>query len=677
MATSQLGMMQHMVPTRFDELKAAGHLPTPTGVALAILRLADSDRASVSEITRVLESDPAMAGRILKLANSALSGALRRVPSVRDAVTRLGVRAVRNTALCFSVLSQSRNRGCKQFDYNRYWSRSLATGVAAQAASAQVQRVSADEAFTCGLLCQVGALALASIYPTEYGSILEQCQDGNGSRLIDLEHELLAIDHNELTAAMLADWGLPDACVQAAGVYERADTRDLTPGSGAESMARLLSLAAQLADVCVAEDERRSSLLPALFTYAETLGISVPDLILLGDRLADEWHEWGKILNVPTMPVTSFADLSERSRQSAPGDALAITPVDFATARPRSRPAVPNAHSDAEAAVEADRAGSSSASLNILAVVADPNELRVLTKCLTAVGHRVITARNGNEALRLVFETAPHLVVTDWIMPELDGLAFCKALRQTKIGQETYIILLTGDDREEQLIEALEAGADDYIVKPVKPRPLVARIRAGHRVVQLQQEVQRDKEELRRYMGELAVANRKLQQDAFTDALTGLPNRRYALKRLEEEWTNSIRTRQPLACMIADIDYFKAVNDTFGHDVGDVVIRETATVMTYAFRTSDAVCRLGGEEFLIVCPNAELTTATACAERMRVQVADNVIRTTGYEGNVTVSVGVAARLAGMHQISDLLKAADLAVYQAKQSGRNRVRTASS
>jgi len=196
--------------TRFDELKATNQLPSPTGVALAILRLAESEKSTAQDITRVLQSDPAVCGRLLKITNSAFSGHARPVTSVREAVIQLGVRMVRNVALSFSLVSQHDRGACSAFDYAGFWSHSLAMGVAAQAGAHHTGEIPPQEAFTCGLLAQVGRLALASIYPTANKEILDHIGKGGPNELRALERASLDTDHNELTVAMLRDWGLPD-----------------------------------------------------------------------------------------------------------------------------------------------------------------------------------------------------------------------------------------------------------------------------------------------------------------------------------------------------------------------------------------------------------------------------------------------------------------------------------
>jgi diguanylate cyclase (GGDEF)-like protein len=171
---------------------------------------------------------------------------------------------------------------------------------------------------------------------------------------------------------------------------------------------------------------------------------------------------------------------------------------------------------------------------------------------------------------------------------------------------------------------------------------------------------------------ELGVANRKLQQAALTDALTGLYNRRYALDRLDREWAIATRSGQPLACLVIDIDHFKRVNDTYGHDVGDLVLLATAKVLCDSLRQSDVVCRLGGEEFVVIGPGMDWERAALCAERLRAATERNVLAVAGGKLHVTLSIGAAVRTARTQGPACLLKAADETTYAAKQGGRNRV-----
>jgi diguanylate cyclase (GGDEF)-like protein len=172
---------------------------------------------------------------------------------------------------------------------------------------------------------------------------------------------------------------------------------------------------------------------------------------------------------------------------------------------------------------------------------------------------------------------------------------------------------------------------------------------------------------------DLGLKKRQLQGAVWTDFLTALPNRRYAIERPEKEWRSSLRTGKGLSVAMVDIDHFKRVNDCYGHDVGDIVLRETARVLRRVTRRGDQVCRLGGEEFLVINVNSDLASAVSCAERLRSGVERHVIECPGFRGGVTISLGV-AELGPEMDVDLLLKVADQAVYEAKAAGRNRICT---
>ena len=247
-----------------------------------------------------------------------------------------------------------------------------------------------------------------------------------------------------------------------------------------------------------------------------------------------------------------------------------------------------------------------------------------------------------------------------------------RALRATRVGRRMYILLLAPNDDDDRLIDAFESGADDFLLKPFRPKVLTARFHAGQRVVRLQQELERDREEVRHFAAELAISNRRLQEVALTDALTGFPNRRYAIDRMHQEWVTATRNRRPLSCMIIDLDGFKLINDTHGHDVGDMVLRQAADALREALRGQDVICRTGGDEFLVICPETGLTSAMICAERLRASVDALLIETGGPALELTVSIGVAMRDGAMADLDALIKQADRGAYMAKRQGRNRV-----
>ncbi|MDA0236798.1 MAG: GGDEF domain-containing protein, partial [Proteobacteria bacterium] len=202
-------------------------------------------------------------------------------------------------------------------------------------------------------------------------------------------------------------------------------------------------------------------------------------------------------------------------------------------------------------------------------------------------------------------------------------------------------------------------------------RTLRARLRAARHYVQLLEAWERDRAQLKQFAAELAISNRRLAHAAMTDLLTNLPNRRSGMNALAKAWAASSRFEQPLSVMMLDIDHFKRINDGHGHAVGDTVLRDVAQAIQHSARKDDSMCRMGGEEFLVICPNTDLKAAVQAAERLRRMVERLRIQAGETEIQISVSIGVATREVGMTETDALVNAADRALYRAKQAGRNR------
>lgn len=615
----------------FEELKHSGQLPTPAGVGMQILVLTQNEDCSMDEIVRAIQVDPALTGKIVKLASSVQASGSLTVSTVKEAAMRLGTRTVSNVALGFTLVSGNRSGRCRAFDYDGYWSRSLATAVAAQVIARELKLAEPVEAFTCGLLVRIGELALATLHPTEYAGVLERWQRGSQADLSHLERESFRIDHKELAQALLEDWGLPKHYAQVAGAFDP----DLAPEplgcDTADLFLRIIRGAASIADVCLSDEERQPYRLEGLRDVCASLGVGAAGFCKLFDKVAPEWRDWGRVLKVPTRSVTSFAELEDRAGRLG---------------------------------VAGAKESAFGSGLRILAVDDDPVSLRLLVQHLLRAGHYVLTATDGREALAVTLEQNPQIVVTDWVMPEMDGLELCKALRRNGDCRNIYVLILTGRAEEDRIVEAFDAGVDDYVTKPFNSRVLLARIRGGQRVVQLQEKVEQRNRELLELYNKEARQARKERHAAMTDSLTELYNRRYAMKRLEMDWANSTRSGQPYSVIMMDIDRFKHVNDTCGHAVGDQVLVATARAIKDGLRRGDVCARIGGEEFLVLCPNTDGAGAALVAERIR----RNVRETVRYGEDatpVTVSLGVAMRTPDLPSFEVLLKLADEAVYRAK------------
>ena len=288
---------------------------------------------------------------------------------------------------------------------------------------------------------------------------------------------------------------------------------------------------------------------------------------------------------------------------------------------------------------------------------------RILETNLVKWGYEIVTTQDGLEAwAALHAENAPQLAILDWMMPGLTGVELCRKIRQERKEPYTYIILLTAKHGEDELVMGMEAGADDYITKPFRPAELKVRLRAGRRIIELQQEL---------------ITAREMQRlKATRDPLTNLWNHAEIHRLLDLELFRAEREKTPIGVIMADLDHFKAVNDTHGHRAGDVVLRLVAQRMQAMIRPYDYLGRYGGEEFLFVLPGCEQSSAVAFAERVRRTVAGSGVDTSEGLIPVTLSMGVAVGGAGSRvDVAALVGAADAALYRAKNSGRNRVEAA--
>jgi two-component system, cell cycle response regulator len=299
----------------------------------------------------------------------------------------------------------------------------------------------------------------------------------------------------------------------------------------------------------------------------------------------------------------------------------------------------------------------------ILLAEDDPVTRMLMTRFLKKAGYEVDAVADGTEALEHMTRRYYPLLVTDWEMPEMDGIELCKAVRNLQLDGYVYALLLTARNAKEHIIAGLEAGADDYLVKPVHEPELVARLNTGRRILALEHS--------------LRAANERNRILSITDALTGAFNRRYMMEQLPRELERCRRYANPLSVIMCDVDHFKQVNDVMGHSAGDDVLQHFVWRMQKSIRaTSDWVARIGGEEFVIVLPETGHEGAMFVAEKIRSLM--NSVPFVTREGDVaaTSSFGVASTEGhGPDLVTKsemLIRAADQCLYTSKQAGRNRV-----
>ena len=304
----------------------------------------------------------------------------------------------------------------------------------------------------------------------------------------------------------------------------------------------------------------------------------------------------------------------------------------------------------------------------ILIVDDNPDSLEILRARLESWGYRTQTAADGEEALNKIEAQPPDLILLDIMMPRVDGMEVARRVKNNPQLPFIPIIMETALDTTEAKVEGLDSGADDYITKPIDFAELKARLNSMLRIKRLQAEL----EERER---ELLNVNEQLLHLTQTDALTGLDNRRHLEHRLDEMFAHARRFGEPVACVMCDLDRFKTVNDTHGHQAGDEVLKQFAQILRHEARAVDRVGRLGGEEFLLILPGAGVDAAGLFAERVRKQVEANTFSVNGGETSIrrTASFGVSAwphSRIGTTEV--LLRSADEALYVAKETGRNRV-----
>jgi diguanylate cyclase (GGDEF)-like protein len=295
-----------------------------------------------------------------------------------------------------------------------------------------------------------------------------------------------------------------------------------------------------------------------------------------------------------------------------------------------------------------------------IAIVDDDAAIRRLVRLLLhRAGFETIECTTGEEARSMLPSATWDLAILDRRLPDLDGAVLAQELKADANLRLRYLIMLTGEDEQEDKIEGLELGADDYITKPFQYQELLARIRAGKRIVDLQKE--------------LVETNRRLELLSVTDGLTGLHNHRYFQDELTRAFEESQRYQRPLSLAMIDIDFFKKVNDTYGHAVGDDVLKRAAALFSESVRSTDLVARYGGEEFVVMMPETELADALTFAEKIRGLAETNPMETQSGPLPITVSIGVASiPQTKIRSTQELIVAADKALYRAKRNGRNRV-----
>ncbi|UCE58395.1 MAG: HDOD domain-containing protein [Phycisphaerales bacterium] len=302
-----------MASTVYEQIKSSKQLPSPTGVALEVLRLSQDPNSTVDEFAGVIEADPALSSRVLKLVNCPLSGLSRQITSVSRAAALLGVKTVTQLTLGFSLVDNNRKGACSAFDYDLFWSESLAVAVASRHIVNYLKCFPPDEVFTTGLISQVGRLALATAFPEAYANALYVTPADNPRELADIEEAVFSINHCALAAEMMADWHVPVVFQRAVRAQLEPDTHELEPDSRPHLLARILNLAASIASILPTLTVHREGL-TELTIKAHRLGIPPDVYPQVFDSISEEWREASTIYSVHTRRVPSLAEIYSQAR---------------------------------------------------------------------------------------------------------------------------------------------------------------------------------------------------------------------------------------------------------------------------------------------------------------------------------------------------------------------------
>ncbi len=627
--------MNDLTRCRFEELKAGGLLPSPRGVAQTILEMTTRKTVALQEIVRTVQVDPALAGRILRYANAAHGGGLRSIVSVDKAIRFLGLFRVRQIALGFSLIEHYRTGTCPPFNYEEYWTTSLASAIAAQQLASLAQ-TPPDESFSCGLLSGIGRLALATAFPAEYADILRR--DLGGLALIKEERNQFGIDHAHLSAEMLEGWGLPEIFTEAVRHHEQPAELPSAPGTRVHALCATLNFALKIGQLLNLDETQRWERIPSLFNAAAQLGVEEAAVAPLVDKVVAVWQGWAQELGLPSRTSPDLRAL------------LAAPPGHRGGGEQTARALAP---------------------LRIALGIDDAARVDRLSRMLAKQGLSVQRIAGAASLPSQLLDAPLDLVIMDTGIPDQHATFRLQQLRQAA-GNALHIIVLLPDEAEAQAVKLMLAGASDYLLYRYTEAALIARLSNAQRLISLQGAVRAERELAVSSSGEWAQSNRRLLKEALTDPLTQLPNRRYGLDRFTQEWSIASSNALPIACMMFDIDHFKRVNDEHGHDVGDIVLHQVARVIEACCRRSDIVFRYGGEEFCGICPGTAERQALQLAERIAVAVRDSRYGLREAMFQVTLSIGVAVRTPGMVEPKELIGNADQALYSAKRGGRNQV-----
>ncbi|MCK5220996.1 MAG: diguanylate cyclase, partial [Candidatus Aminicenantes bacterium] len=295
--------------------------------------------------------------------------------------------------------------------------------------------------------------------------------------------------------------------------------------------------------------------------------------------------------------------------------------------------------------------------INLLIAEDDRVIRKIIEKSMKECGYNVFCVSDGEEAYRILENNNIQIAILDWMLPGIEGIELSRRIRSDKEKNYTYIILLTSKKEQADMIDGFSAGVDDYITKPFDTNDLKARVKTGKRIIELQ--------------NQLIESQNRLREQATHDGLTNLLNRNAIFEIIEMEFARALRDKSPMGMIMMDIDHFKKINDTYGHQTGDDILQEVALRLKNGIRPYDNIGRYGGEEFLVVLPNCSIDQMLKVADRLRLKISGKKFKTRTKSLDVSISMGIIVAEYPYDKSPELLiKVIDKALYEAKDRGRN-------
>lgn len=446
----------------FNELKVSGKLPSPKGVALKVMQLCQDESLSLRELAQTIQGDPALSGRIIRIANYANPNHNRPIAAVTtDTLILIGVHAIRQVVLGLSLVNEYRKGQCSLFDYERFWSHAVAMGSAAQIIASTTQAAPTAEMFNCGLMAGIGQLALVTARPEAYCDLLSSLQNDPTETLYDAQRHHFGLTQRDMTTYLLQDWGIPKLFVDAIHHHEDPAASGYAENSRPQRIACTLQLAALMAPVCM-EASTDASTLGKIHQVGALLQLAPDQIEAMIEQAKVEWKAWCRMLDIR---ATHIEEKAAVLRQEPP--AVATPPMSMPTPREEPSP--------------------SPQDMPLRIMIASNNELQsnMLKKVIAAGGHEVVVIDKGTNVVEQVPLWRPHVLITDWLLPGIDGLSLCRTLRNDPAGERLYCMIVTPFEDERQKIDAYEAGADELLRTPLNPRLVMARLLIAQRYAKL------------------------------------------------------------------------------------------------------------------------------------------------------------------------------------------------